>query len=304
MFAYRALAFDPTNEEAHLLCGHEKRGRDWVVRCGKKKRLFSSIVESRDGPTSWDEAWEFETTHYRLVTNLDLAWASALALELELFYHAFYAWFGADMELFEVVEPMACQVHADKASFPESSGRIAYFDGARNVLYELALAGLELDVLAHEATHQILHNTAVATRKGSGLIPSWLNEGLAEYMSSCRKGVPGRGSYDSSAIHSLHFATHRQARKPYDLGRILSMSSADFAASSKADLKYAQAYTLVHFCLHGEEGSRRPDFMEFLRSAYRGQGSSTAFKSAMKQREHDLELAWQRHVEAVTATRK
>ncbi len=295
VLAHRVLARAPENEEAHLLLGHEKRKDGWGVRDGKKKYLFAKLDEVRK---DFGNAWEFETTHYRLTTNLSLASACDLALELELYYREFFARFGADLELFEVVKPMVCQVHADKGSFPEVSNRIAYFDGEANVLFELAVSGYVLDVLLHEATHQILHNTTAETRAALGEVPPWLDEGLAEYMSSLRVGAPGHPRFDEGQRHERHFASHREAKDPYDLGRILTLSSGDFFSSSKADLKYAQSYTLVHFCLHGEERAHRAGFHEFLRGAYRGKGSSSDFKSALKIKEREFEKAWTGYVKS------
>jgi len=296
VLAHRVLASAPDNQEAHTLSGHEKRGDGWVVRDGNKRLLFGKLGEVRK---DWSDAWRFETTHFRLTTNLDLASACDLALELELFYRTFFDWFGADVELYEVVEPMACQVHADKASFPEAIGRTAYFDGEAKVLYVLAVDGLGLDTLIHEATHQLLHATAVATRAGRGEIPPWLHEGMAEYMSSCRTGRRGAARYDAGVRNALHFACHSRAKKPYDLSRILTLSSGDFAASSKADLKYSQAYTLVQFCLHGSGGAHRAGFTDFLRGVYRGKASSSDFQSAMKLKEREFEKAWSNYVKSI-----
>lgn len=295
VLAHRVLARAPENEEAHAFLGHEKRKDGWAVRDGKKRYLFAELGDVRK---DWGEAWEFETTHYRLRTNLSLASACDMALELELFYREFFALFGTDLELFEIVKPMECQVHADRGSFPEASGRIAYFDPECNVLFELAVSGYVLDVLLHEATHQILHNTTAETRGGLGEVPGWLHEGLAEYMSNCRVGAPAHASYDERQRSTRHFASHREAKSPYDLGRILTLSAGDFSSSSKSDLKYAQSYTLVHFCLHGESAAHRPGFQEFLRRVYRGKGSSSDFKSALGLEEREFEKAWTEYVKS------
>jgi hypothetical protein len=293
VFAHRVLATDPENEEAHLFLEHEKRGDGWIARDGNKRVPFTRLLELRK---DFGNAWRFETTHYKLTTNLDLELASDLALELELFYRTFYDWFGTNLEAYDVVDPMACNVHADKASYPESTGRTAYFDNSNNVLVELAPEGLLLEVLIHEAMHQLFHNTAQETRRGGGEIPSWLNEGMAEVFSISRTGAPGRAGYDGRRIKAEHFACHRAAKNPYDLERILTFNSGDYGASSKADLKYAQSYTLVQFCLTGEGGAQRAKFLEFLRGAYQGKGSSSDFKAAIGGKEREFEKAWNEFV--------
>ena len=299
VFAHRVLAVDPENDEAHLFLEHERRGEGWIARDGNKRVPFTRLLELRK---DFGNAWRFETTHYKLTTNLDLEMASDLALELELFYLTFYDWFGTDLEVYDVVDRMACNVHADKASYPESTGRTAYFNNSENVLVELAPEGLLLEVLIHEAMHQLFHNTAKETRKGGGEIPPWLDEGVAEVFSVSRTGAPGRARYDRRAIKAEHFACHRAAKNPYDLGRILTFNSGDYAATSKADLKYAQSYTLVQFCLTGAGGAHRAEFLEFLRGAYQGKGSSSDFKAAIGGKEREFEEAWTEFVKNSSLT--
>src|SRR5262249_10941647 len=158
--------------------------------------LFSDLGRVRK---EWKHAWELRTTHYRLATNLDLASACDLALELELYYRAFYARFGKALGLRDVTDPMPCEVHPDQAPHPATGDRMAYFDAVPRTVYELALGGLVLDALLHEATHQLLYCTAVEPRKATGVIPAWLDEGLAEYMSSTRTGTPAHPVYRDDA---------------------------------------------------------------------------------------------------------
>jgi hypothetical protein len=219
VFAYLALVSSPQSPEAHELCGHEKRGDNWYVREGGKKYAFDKLGALR---ADWGNGWRFESTHYHVLTNLQLGPACKVALELELVYRTFFDWFGHDLGLYEVVEPMVAQIHADKASFPDSDGRGAYFDPTANVLYVDASAELALGALIHEATHQLLYSTAVRTRAGRGEIPGWVDEGLAEYICWSRQGDPGRPRYSKGALAEVHFARHAETDKPYDLSRVLS----------------------------------------------------------------------------------
>ena len=77
---------------------------------------------------------------------------------------------------------------------------------------------------------------------------------------------------------------------------MLNFASGDFHDSSNVDLKHAQAYTLVHFLLHGDEGRHRAGFFAFLRGAYAGKASSTDFKSAIGAPMEELEAGWTAHV--------
>jgi hypothetical protein len=77
---------------------------------------------------------------------------------------------------------------------------------------------------------------------------------------------------------------------------VLNFGSSDFAVNARADLKYAQAYTLVHFGLESDKGALRDRFLDFMRSARRGQSSQTHFADAMKMDDAKIERAWQAHV--------
>jgi hypothetical protein len=111
-------------------------------------------------------------------------------------------------------------------------------------------------------------------------------------MEFSAQGVGGHATFEPGKPSPEFFAEHANAKKPFDLPRMFSFGYDDFAISSKALLKYAQSYTLVHFCLHGEGGKLRAGFIEYLRKVYKGDSSTTAFRDAIGVREQELEKAW------------
>jgi hypothetical protein len=298
-FAWRALLVDPKNEEAHKLLGHELHSGVWSVHEGTKSIPFAGIESAHK---EWKNPWSFASTHYKLRTNLDLSRATSMLFDLEGYYSIFFDAFATELRLYDVIEPMNAHVHADQKSYPELvSYRNAYFDISSNTLLVNAANGFSRRVLFHEATHELLYNTAEHMKNSRGEIPSWLNEGLAEYMAYCVEGTDGRPAFTPGAIARAHFKTHAEARQPLDLARVLTLSSGDFAASSLADLKYSEAYTLVHFLLHGENGKHRKGFLDFVRGTYKGQSSSTSFRDAMGGHERELEQAWVAYVKATAS---
>src|SRR6185503_7432507 len=112
------------------------------------------------------------STHFRLRTNLGLREALSTALDLECYYRAFYALFASELRLFDVVEPMPAEVHADAKSYPEIAGkRRAYFDDAAFTLQVDASGGLQRSDVFHEATHELLFFTSERTKASVGKIP-------------------------------------------------------------------------------------------------------------------------------------
>ncbi len=298
-FAARALLLDSASGDAHELLGHRKRGSSWDFELKKDRWLpVEKLLSNRP---DWEEATDFASMHYVVRTNFGLRQQVDAALDLECLYRAFFRLFGADLELREVLDPMTVEIHADKRSFPGiATGRAAYTDGQRNVVEIDASGGSKVDTreLFHEGTHQLVASLTHFAFNANGAIPGWLGEGLAEYMACGMSGMPGRRSFSEESILLEHFAVHASAKTPYDLSRVLSFEADDFLASSKSDLKYAQAYTLVQFCMDGDGGKHRKGFVEFLRGVWRGRKAPADFKKALGIDEKAFQKAWVAHVRA------
>ena len=290
VFAMRALENDPEFELGHEFLGHVRRGDSWRVRRDGRSIAFDKLAEER---ADWGDEWELETPHYELRTNLDLGQAVDIACDLEHFYRKFYSFLGWHMELYEVTQRMPVNIHGDSVSYPEMLGnRTAYFRPGDFTLIVNAEGGLDMDVVFHEAAHQLVYMTSVRERNGKGRVPGWLDEGLAEIFGSGATGSSGRMGVDTTAREDSYFATQRSAGAPYNLSRVLTMDSSDFHGSTNLELKYAQCYTLTHFLLHGEKEKYRPGFFRFMESAYNGRASSSHFEKAMGIEREELEPAW------------
>lgn len=286
---WKVLCIDPDDVAANEALGHKKRGERYRVPF---KGRWSTLERLGEVRTDWGSAWEFDSTHYHVRSNLPLQQVLDAVLDLERFQRDFYRTFAAELELRDITERIDVQLHADKASYPEASGAPAYFLPSEARLYVDASSGLQLGTLVHEATHALLHYTAVRMRPGKGKIPGWLNEGLAVYMASSVRGGAGSLKFDFGAPSSHRFAVFSQAKKPYKLGRVLNFQSDDFHGSSRQELKYVSAYVLVHFLLHAAP-EYRVGFFRFLRGAYEGQQSATHFKKALAMKEKVIEGGWQ-----------
>lgn len=289
-FFWRVLFLDPENVEAHEGLRHEQRGGHWKIKHDRKKYDFADFSEV---VREWKHAFELETTHYQLKTNLPLNEAVQVALDLERLYLAFYAAFGDDLALFECTAPMSVSIHADSKSFPESlGGGRAYFSQLPNVLFVDASLGLLRYELAHELTHQLLYTATELESKRSGALPAWLDEGFAEYVAASTVAAPEPIALELGFPNRQHFGSHGSASKPLSLSRTLGLQTPDFTAHTRASEMYAQSYTLVHWCLHADGGAHREDFFAYLRGAFEGRSSPTRFKKDM-QLPRDFEERWQ-----------
>jgi hypothetical protein len=293
VFWWRLVRLDPGHRAARAALGHEARGSGWSVPLGNRRVDEARRFElARD----WGSAWELTSLHYRLRTNLALEAALAVLLDLERIYLGFYALFGADLRLFDVTNPLAVHLHAERSSYPESANEWGSYDTEADVVHVNAAAGLDYPTLAHELVHQLLYDTAFRERgQGSGSVPAWLDEGLADYVAGCIARAP-QVLFEAGRVRTEHVRTHAQAKRALDLTRVLSLSHGDYQASSERLLKYAQSYTLVHFLVHGGQGRYRAGLTDFLRKVYEGKGSSTDLKKALGVEWRELEREWQAYV--------
>lgn len=289
LLALSILAKDAGHAAAHRFLGHEMRLGAWQVMVTPRPIAFERWLELR---RDFSATKPMPTTHFALRTNLPLDEACNFALEFELFYVAFMEWFRPELDLYEVVEPIAMHVHADNKSYPGGRGRKGFFDPQANTVYADVSEGYALSILIHESTHGLLNATTARTKAALGSIPAWVHEGLADYMSSSRQGAFAHARYSQAASGSFYFAMHAAAPKPLAVQRVLSLSAPDYTLSPIMGLAYAQSFSLVHFCLHGGGGAYRARFFEFLRLCYKGKSSSTDFKSAMGIDMKPFEVEW------------
>ena len=139
----------------------------------------------------------------------------------------------------------------------------------------------------HTVQHEGFHQFADATIRGD--LPIWANEGMAEYFG---EGVftgdqfyvglipPARLKRIQAGIRAGHFMP---------LGKMLSLSLYEWNAFLKFE-NYDQAWSMVHFLAHGENGRYEKAFMGFLRDIAR---------------QIDRERAWQQNFGAdIAAFRK
>jgi hypothetical protein len=286
----RVLLADPANERANEGLGHRQRSPEsYLVPHGPKwVRWSDRIASAKD----WNDAWELETSHYRVRTNVDLAAALNAAFDLERFYLFFFRVFGSEIDAHHVQDRMVVHLHGDPGSFPAIGyGRRAYYESGTRRLVVDAKSVLVRPALLHEATHQILDETAAGQLASDAGIPAWLSEGLAEYMATAAEGPPGSTTFLTDNVSHLHVHAHASASRPIGLAHLLALESGDFLTSEDAPLYYAQSYSLVQMCLDDPDARYRDRFMEYLAEAYAGRASASSFRNLVA-REDDFEEEW------------
>lgn len=259
---------------------------------------WRSMGELGTPPENWKERWKLRTTHYELQSNQALGDALAAALDAERFFIAFYALLAEPVELLETREPMELRLYVDEKAFPEpGDGRRGFFDESDFTVYVDVRGEGWPERVVHELTRQLIFETSLNSTRARGEVPRWIQEGLAMAFANGRRGSPGDAAYDPAALHEDAVRTQwRAGEDTYDLSQVLVFSYVDFAAKQKQDLKYAQAYTLLHTLLWGDDGKQREAFLRFLRSAYAGQGSPSDLQDELGLDKDEIDELWVEHM--------
>ncbi len=116
-----------------------------------------------------------------------------------------------------------------------------------NLLIDVAQENADIEVVSHEATHQMAGNTGLFPRYV--MIPSWVHEGLATYFES-----PGDGAWGGiGAVNAQRLKWYRALendRQHSNINFIVGDQIFDFAKTNGATLHgYGQAWALTHFLL-------------------------------------------------------
>lgn len=288
--AWTVLRRDPQNAEAHALLGHRKKGSRWLLPVGQDWLGWTEALRIR---SDWGKAWEFETEHFALRTDHAIFSAVQIARDLERFYVKAIRLL-APAEARENVEPVHVHLHRDAKDFPQRGLLIeGYFLRNENRVFALLEESGRPHVLLHEVAHAIFHNAILRGESGA---PAWLDEGLAEYLSGCVPEGPGPLRFEEGSRKLIHFDRVRNQKELFSFKGMLNFAENDFASSDRRDLRYSQAYTFVHFLLHGDGMRNRDGLFAFLRDLPRGSASPTRFFEILGVPAETVERRWLAYV--------
>jgi len=147
--------------------------------------------------------------------------------------------------------------------FKPSENTAGYFQPGPDVNYITLKLAKELrseqdpfTIIFHEYTHLLVRNT-------SGNVPTWLNEGLAEYYSTFsitddQKVVMGR------PIASHVFRLRQNRMLPLRTLFQVDQKSPYYNERDKQSIFYAESWALVHYLILGKDGQRATQLGKYL----------------------------------------
>ena len=127
-------------------------------------------------------------------------------------------------------------------------------------------------IILHEYTHLLVRNT-------SGNVPTWFNEGLAEYystfsISSDQKVVVGR------PIAGHVYLLRENKMLPLRTLFQVDQKSPYYNERDKQSIFYAESWALIHYLILGKDGQRMPQLSKFVELITAGTPMEKAFQEA------------------------
>jgi hypothetical protein len=279
----------PADATVHKVLGNrEVRGAFQVEIDGKWVPFDKADALGED----FANAWRLRSEHFTIRCAGGLRLGVTTLLELEGFYWLFQDLFGAPLQLFELVEPIEVRLYRSREQMPNLANTVgAYFSVDEPALITYA----ERDraaAIEHEGTHALLYFFCERAAKSRGELPSWLDEGWAEYMDGrVQTRVPGKPVLLARSVMADLSAVLAElpAADRYGVHRLLNFKSSDFGASSRQREKYAQSWALFRYLFEHPDAAVRDQFTEYLREAVAGRGQASTFRRIFARMEKQLE---------------
>ena len=280
-----ALALDPHDDEVRAF-----------------RRNVTNVLR---GPP-WEQTHVEETVHYRVLTDISQVKGRAYAEELEVIREFYAEVFGvqrairsrpATVLIFDTEEGF--QAYADLTTDDRVESLLGYYLPRYDqlLLYEGrddASGDETRRVLYHEAFHQFIHPLIPD-------LPYWVNEGLADYFSATKiegSRVVSRGGVLSARLRDLRRYASEHGR-PLSPSGLMRETPSEFY-SGQVEVKYAQAWSMVHFFLQTKEADYRERFVRYLTTLRQGEDASSAYEKAFQGMDWKaFERSWWGHVRAL-----
>jgi tetratricopeptide (TPR) repeat protein len=215
--------------------------------------LSNQSAEAKD---TWIKV---SSKNFTLVGNASEKEIRQVATRLEQFRDVFTRLFTTAK--FDTPVPTTVIVFKSMGSYkPFNPGNNAgYFQKGEDVNYITLTADATqnpFSVIYHEYVHLLLDNT-------SGNVPTWFNEGLAEYYSAFN--IEEDRKVHLGELIAYHLETLRSG-KLYPMRQLFAVDnySPEYNEGSKRGMFYAESWALVHYLILGKGGQRMPQLGKFI----------------------------------------
>lgn len=232
------------------------------------------------------------TSHYDLYSNVEPKKAGEIARHMDAVYseyaHRFRAFSASErnaarmpLYLFRTQQQYLAFMQQKGVDATGTGGIFFIRPDARGLAtwVEERPQWVTLETLQHEGFHQFAYAHIGVN------IPTWVNEGLAEYFGDAIL-VDGKlriGMASSRRIETLKEAVKNRRIIDFDL--LMAMQPGQWHMNlvrnpDRGRLQYDQSWAMVYFLIHGQDGRYRDPFEKYLVAIGKGMDQAKAFKHA------------------------
>jgi tetratricopeptide (TPR) repeat protein len=250
----------------------------------------------RLGPRELGCRFDYETPHYRVTTDISPEASKRYGDNLEAAFRQYSSAFkgasarsGAKPRVSIFMTAENYYTYFELLSEDRGQNTLGVFWPGLNELVLFEKSGDMSDTnhtLYHEAVHQFM--TLLTNRTP----PFWYNEGIAEYMGSIKVQdgkVLEKGLVLRDRLPYAQLAIEVKAELPFD--KIMNETPREFY-SGNVGLKYAQAWSMIHFFYEFEKGKYRPLIEEYFESLRAGRTPRDCFDKVFKEKQETLQKEW------------
>lgn len=271
------------------------------------KKIHRNLTRAAAGPP-WrkDKTFARETDHYVVKTDISDKAAAFYAMHLEAIRRLYTEKLGfkpegkekARVYLFETKEGYMTYAELSTDDRPEFTSGYYHPHYRELLLYDDLKREQSLRVLYHEGFHQFLHQILPKP-------PYWFNEGVAEFFGASKvEGgqVTATGLVQEGRLDNVRAMLEMKTSKPF--AEIINAPPREFygGGPEEISLRYAQAWSMVHFLFRFENGKYLPLLRDYYKSLREGAGQGDAFKAAFaKANLTQMEKEWKEYVKKLGA---
>jgi hypothetical protein len=241
-----------------------------------------------------------QTDHYHIETDISARFARLVGMHMEEIFREYsrrFEDYGSARQRFDVAVFRTERAYLDEVP-REVAGSVGVFVSSKKLLAAHAENRTPEEVLRtlyHEGWHQFMYE--VVAREA----PIWVNEGLAEYFS---EATWNGESFELGQVPTSRLYTVQQALRDGSYLPILQLVQLDprtwlqtaTTDARRASLQYSEAWSVVHFLIHGDGGRNALLMNEYLRQLSRGKPHERAFDDVFQVDAATFEQLWGNYV--------
>jgi hypothetical protein len=290
----------------HIAKNHVKVDGRWIPLTAEQLRARGLVeyegrwlapAELAQVRGEWSHAWQHETEHYRIRSNVSERFAQRLGVALETAHLAYEAFFGASWKGSGKADVLAMASYEDYRNYCQTNNALNLVNaGGFAMPHKRTVIGYDkqksedalMRTMLHEGAH-LFYGLAF-----SGQAPSWLDEGMATYFEGFTLDNHGKPTFDhisTGRLGQLKLALN--SAQLFSMDELLNSDALQLINSdaNRASVFYAQCWGLFYFFnttidsrfktaftqyFDGIKRGARPDLKKLLGGSY-GE-VETAFK--------------------------